>query len=248
MPDAKWLEEIKKYGDKLASPVDLNEYFEKDELYGVQLAVYPCGTLSVPTGELIGCDPLVCLDDRVESYYIKVPTGEYPAELCIVKSHEGDCDRNAAMRVRFNGNRAVRFELALTGSESIEEIAGLEEGEYFGFPVDAGLGCICDRAVQKAYTAFETEQFEKHGSDFNMYDDFMAALFDESYKADPTYQRKGGDRLDLIVPNTEYHIPICNSGFGDGYYPVYWGYDANGEVCQIIMNFIDIELAYGDED
>lgn len=248
MIDAKWLEEIAKHRDKLASPVDLNEYFEKDEVAGVPIAVYPLGTLSVPTGEIIGCDPLVCLDDNVKSYYIKAPVGEFPADLCIVKENDGDCDRNAAMRVRFNENRAVRFELALTGSEPAEEIAGFEEGDYFGFPVDAGLGCFCDRAVQREYTAFEREQREKHGDDFNMYDDFMAGLFAESYKADPKYQRRDGDRLDLTVPNTEHHIPICNSGFGDGYYPVYWGYDEKGEVCQIIMNFIDIELAYGDDD
>lgn len=49
------------------------------------------------------------------------------------------------------------------------------------------------------------------------------------------------------MPGTEWHIPMFQSGFGDGVYPVYWGLDENGEICQLVIQFIDIELAYGDE-
>lgn len=248
MPDEKWLAEVEKYRDKLISPVDLNEYFENKELYGVKTVCYPFGTITLPTGELIGCDPLVFLDDRQDSFYIKAPTGEFPVELCIVEPFNGDCARYAAMRIKYSDKRAVRFELALTGTEDISELAQFEEGDYFGFPVDAGLGCFCDRAAQKAFTAFDEEMYQKHGEDFNFYNDYMAALFAESYKADPRYQRTGGDFLNYTVPGTGYHIPICNSGFGDGMYPVYWGYDEDGNICQTVMQFIDLKLAYTDEE
>ena len=39
--------------------------------------------------------------------------------------------------------------------------------------------------------------------------------------------------------------------FGDGVYPVYLAYDKDGNVCQLIVELIDIELAYsetGEED
>ena len=80
-----------------------------------------------------------------------------------------------------------------------------------------------------------------------LYYDFMEALFKASYENGPKYQREGGDRLDLVIPDTELHIPICNSGFGDGRYPTYWGFDADGEVCEIVVQFIDIKLTYGGE-
>ncbi|GIP31828.1 hypothetical protein J2TS4_10380 [Paenibacillus sp. J2TS4] len=50
------------------------------------------------------------------------------------------------------------------------------------------------------------------------------------------------------IPDTEYHLPIFQSGFGDGSYPVYWGYDETGEICQMVIQFIDIQLAYGEEE
>ena len=45
-----------------------------------------------------------------------------------------------------------------------------------------------------------------------------------------------------------HHIPIFQSGFGDGTYPVYWGIDEGGEICQLVIQFIDIELAYGNDE
>ena len=42
--------------------------------------------------------------------------------------------------------------------------------------------------------------------------------------------------------------PIFASGWGDGYYPVYFGYDAKGEVCAVYVRFIDIEASYREQD
>ena len=39
-----------------------------------------------------------------------------------------------------------------------------------------------------------------------------------------------------------------SSGWGDGYYPVYFGYDAKGEVCGVYVRFIDIEASYREQD
>ena len=39
----------------------------------------------------------------------------------------------------------MKFYEALVGTENIGELG---EDEYFGFNVDAGLGCICDAAVR----------------------------------------------------------------------------------------------------
>ena len=38
------------------------------------------------------------------------------------------------------------------------------------------------------------------------------------------------------------------SGWGDGYYPVYFGYDAKGEVCAVYVRFIDIEASYKEQE
>ena len=37
------------------------------------------------------------------------------------------------------------------------------------------------------------------------------------------------------------------SSWGDGYYPVYFGYDASDEVCAAYVRFIDIEASYREQ-
>ena len=52
------------------------------------------------------------------------------------------------------------------------------------------------------------------------------------------YQRDGGDWINFKIPNSELSIPMIQSGFGDGRYPVYFGYDANGGLCDIVCEYI----------
>ena len=175
---------------------------------------------------------------------MQAPAGSYKTEVCVIKPYDGDCARYAVVRLRFNQNRAVKFYEALIGSEDLENF---EEGEYFGFNVDAGLGCICDAQVNKIITDWR-ENWEKQNPDGEIYNDYFYELFKESYKQNPQYQRDGGDWINWQVPGTDYHVPFFQAGFGDGTYPVYWGFDESGAVCQLIIQFIDIERDYSDED
>ena len=55
------------------------------------------------------------------------------------------------------------------------------------------------------------------------------------------------DWLNWMVPDTDCNLPIFASGWGDGYYPVYFGYDAKGEICAVYVRFIDIETSYREQ-
>ncbi|MFQ9506105.1 MAG: DUF4241 domain-containing protein [Veillonella sp.] len=39
-------------------------------------------------------------------------------------------------------------------------------------------------------------------------------------------------------------MQMIQSGFGDGLYPVYWAFDKDGQICQLIMEYIDCSEAY----
>ena len=52
----------------------------------------------------------------------------------------------------------------------------------------------------------------------------------------------------FIIPDTDLNIPVFASGWGDGDYPCYFGYDEKGELCGFYIHFIDIEREYSDED
>ena len=244
-PTKKWLKKWEKVKDKLQPNSNLVNYFTLKEIAGKEIDVMDIGPCSIPTGEFLVGDPLVYLRDiKQEVYLQKIPTGEFKTEACVVKASDGDCDRYAAIRLKFNDNKIAYYEEAMVGNEEFDNI---QEGDYFGFNVDAGLACICDKKLHKLYCDFD-RKFDKENPDGNIYDDYFAKLFEESYKDNPKYQRDGGDWINWTIPDTNYHLPMFQSGFGDGAYPVYLAYDKDGNVCQLIVELIDIELAYSDEE
>ena len=136
-----WMKKWESVKEKTVCPVDLNTYFEQEEIAGKSLTTINIGSCDLPSGNLLVRDPLVYLPNRNERpYFQNAPAGKYETEICVIKSDDEDCDRYAAVRLRFNEKRAVRFYEALVGNENLET---LEEGDYFGFCVDAGLGCVC---------------------------------------------------------------------------------------------------------
>ena len=83
--------------------------------------------------------------------------------------------------------------------------------------------------------------------DIDPYNDLFCDLLEENAKACPKYQLSHGDWLNWTVPDTDCNLPIFASGWGDGYYPVYFGYDAKGKVCAVYVRFIDIEASYQEQ-
>jgi hypothetical protein len=123
----------------------------------------------------------------------------------------------------------------------------LGEDEYFGFGVDAGMGCVADIQTQAAFKTYWAKRLEED-PDIDPYNDLFCDLLEENAKAHPKYQGDCGDWLNWTVPDTDCNLPIFASGWGDGYYPVYFGYDAKGEVCAVYVRFIDIEASYKEQE
>lgn len=237
-----WLQKYEEVKDVLICPTDLETYFTSDEIAGQPLETMEIGNVSLPSGKIVVRDPLVDLNGNQSPYFIQAPKGDFPVTIAVVKSEDWG-NRYAVVKVEFTKEKPIVYREALVG---IEELEGVTEDDYFGFGVDAGLGCITDKEVLPFVDKFVDE------TDFdNFYDDYFAALFEQSYKDYPKNQRDAGDWINWKVPNTNYHIPMFASGFGDGTYPVYFAYDNNNSICGLYIQFIDIELALsedGDED
>jgi Protein of unknown function (DUF4241) len=237
-----WLRKYEEVKDVLICPTDLETYFTSDEIAGQPLETMEIGNVSLPSGKIVVRDPLVDLNGNQSPYFIQAPKGDFPVTIAVVKS-ENWGDRYAVVKVEFTKEKPIVYREALVG---IEELEGVTEDDYFGFGVDAGLGCITDKEVLPFVDKFVDETNVD-----NFYDDYFAALFEQSYKDHPKNQRDAGDWINWKVPDTNYHIPMFASGFGDGTYPVYFAYDNNDSICGLYIQFIDIELALsedGDED
>ncbi len=58
----------------------------------------------------------------------------------------------------------------------------------------------------------------------------------------PGVQREGGDILMWSNPLDGSKIPMFASSMGDGYYTDYWGIDASGKICELVIIFMNPEL------
>jgi hypothetical protein len=215
-----------------ASLIDYNQFFENKAVDDTPLELLYLGELNISTGQIIACDPLVCLYDTAP-FTKTVQPGKYPVIACIAKT-ENSGDRYAVVKLEFSKDRATQWQMAVTEHQDIKELN--KDDEFFGFPVDAGLGCFCDLEAQRFYKEFDTE-FMQRNPEANIYDDFFAAEFKKNAinQNDP---QDIGDWLNFHLPNRpELNVVMFHSGYGDGIYPCYWGTNEDGKICSLIVDF-----------
>lgn len=232
-PSKEWKTRYDEVKELLTSPVNYAECFEMKEIQGKEIFILDMGDISFPTGDILVRDPLVWLNRDEKAYLQSVPKGRFRIETLVVKLEE-DHYRYALSRVKFRESLPVIYYEALKGDENLDDV---DDDSIFGFNVDAGLATIVDVETRNAYCDFEDKWYAENPGK-NIYDDFFAAIFAKSAEENPLYQRDGGDWINFKIPNSELSIPMIQSGFGDGRYPVYFGYDENGELCDLVVEYI----------
>lgn len=75
--------------------------------------------------------------------------------------------------------------------------------------------------------------------ELRFFDEVVLATWPARYNKIPE-KYPGGDWINLALP-LDYHLITVTSGWGAGYYPLYFGFNAQDEVVEVITLFIDIE-------
>lgn len=199
------------------------------------------GTVDVPSGKVIVADPLCYLSgEHIIAPVLEreIPKGSYPAEVSICRHNEIGI-RMCTARLKIKDTKAVRYEQA----KSEEKTAAFKasDGVMHGFPVDAGMMCFIDADAAKHYAEF-LGKWHTANPGKNHYDDYFQAFFEESDKKLPAYQREGGDFIEWANPDSGERMVMTSSGFGDGFYQSFWGFDDGGEVCELIVPLVDPDL------
>ena len=147
MPTTEWLNKYESIKEKLSCKTDLDTHFTEKVIGNMAVDVLDIGTVHFPTGRIFACDPLVELEDT-PPFIQTIPAGTYPVKICVAPSEQYG-DRYACVKVEVSREKPVRYELAMTGSENLD--LELDEDDYFGFGVDAGMGCVADIQTQAAF-------------------------------------------------------------------------------------------------
>ena len=224
----------KKKNEKKAevlSFTDYNQIFDNKIIEGTPVELLEIGDLFLPSGQIVVCDPLVYPESSPLTRTVK--PGTYPIKIYVAKTKYSG-DRYAIAKLEFSDKKAERWVMALTAEDDINELT--DEADFFGFPVDAGLGGFFDFKAGKEYQKFEADFMKKH-PDGNIYDDFLAEEFKKNAndQGNPTDY---GDWINFQLPDSELNIAMFHSGYGDGNYPSYWGIDKDGEIVSLVIDFL----------
>ncbi len=178
------------------------------------------GDLLLTTGKLVACDPVVF--PEAEHFDLLLPKGSFPVVLSVAML--GNDQRVAFAIIRFRNTAPVAWDiLRVEGEDS----SALKADDYFGYPVDAGIGCFMDAKAGR-----ELQGLMKKNPN---YYEVLSAEMDKTYVHTWSWLNfKLGDGLQNIV--------AFSSGFGDGVYATYAGFDADGEVSVVVTDFGVVEL------
>ena len=174
------------------------------------------GKLNLPTGEIVGTDPLTLYDKK--PFYIKVAPGQYPCAVYL-----NDYGIVALLAVFFNDNVAVKWEMALTSAS--EDLSKLQKGHFYGLGVDAGTASFMDFQTLEVAENIEDDEALFSACDGLEYSNY--ALKEKDF---------GGKKNIPFVENLNFAFCKCD----DGLYPSYFGYDETGNVCCLVMDMLTL--------
>lgn len=173
------------------------------------------GELVVSTGQVVACDPLVFPDTI--PFQALVPPGRYPVLASVASFAKDNEQRIAFVFLQFSTQEPERWELATLAGQDISTLA---EGQFFGYPVDAGTACFMDiDAAAGLRNRFDADR----GYAERLIDDLVAC-----------------DYIDVTLnPFTGANAIMFSSG-GDGFYASYWGYAADDSAACLITDFAQL--------
>lgn len=199
---------------------------------GVQTATISTqniGDLILTSGKIIAWDPLMGPDLR---YYLTKQTiaGNYPVVLSLAEISPFGDFRIAAAKVVFTNEPTVKWAVA-----EINEMKLVPRANH-NYPVDSGTGSFMDYDTAKPITKLSFEDFE---------DKFCKKVISAMEKNEVGKYKAAGWANISVVEKTRANLVAFHSGWGDGSYISYWGYDKNGANTSLLTDF---ELFYTEEN
>ena len=186
-----------------------------------RLRVVDCGTLSLPSGRLAVCDPFAGMR-RGGNPQVSVQPGRYRVRVTLADVSGGGRPNSPLC--------AAYASLTLSNAPGAPSNETRRELLIPGFSVDSGTACFVD------------DEALVHGMPPE--EGWYAGLFENgapgswlARKEDPEHIREGIANVLLPLGLNGWNLVLFPSGWGDGVYPVIGGYDAQGHLVAVHVDF-----------
>ncbi len=173
------------------------------------------GQLYLPSGQVVACDPIHLYD--LKPFVQSIPAGRYPVILSIAEARDTNAQRVAFAMLRVSNETPVRWELATKETKSARQPY---DDEADGYGVDVGLGSLMD--LEAAYL------LGKRMEDDDMYHNIIFESVEENR---PQWANI------VLDPATGLNFAVFETGFGDGFYSSYWGYQDSDRITCLVTDF-----------
>lgn len=183
------------------------------------------GDMELPSGRLSIADPF-SLHDADTPIVLEIPPGRHQVDLAVADTGKRGM-RVALARLRFSENPTVRWSMALKPGQDPSKIT--LANEFFPFAVDAGTGAFLDSGSVAWLQALPFEKKDALDTGLQKRGDSKAQELGMPYQ------------LALIEKIGPGDVAMFSSGWGDGYYGSWVGYDSEDHPTMVIIDFAVID-------
>lgn len=202
---------------------------EDPDFGNITLQHHTLGDLVLTSGNVVACDPFVF--PEAPPFVVQVFPGRYPVIVSVAVFAENNDQRVAYALLKLSEQMPVRWEMATCEGQDISK---LKKNQIFCYPVDAGTGCFMD--------AEAGQRLQQGGDDETDFADRLMEAFDQTYAH--TWSRANI----TIDAGTGANVIAFSSGWGDGCYASYWGYDEDNTIVCLVTDFGVLEHPLFAED
>ena len=193
------------------------------------------GRINLPTGQVVCTDPMYRELAWPQSW--TTSKGQYPVYLYF-GLEPNFAGRVAYAELVFKDEIPEYWEMSLISEKLLAD--SFERKMNGMYPVENGLSCFADFETFRIYEQEIKEFYQLHKSG-NYYNDVLEEHFKENSNIPPS--SRGEDWICYKPAKANGNIVMFSSGYGDGLYPRYVGYDKNGNVVKLVTDFIQLKDA-----
>jgi hypothetical protein len=197
-------------------------YHVDDDGITFVVELHQLGTVVLPTGRVVGCDPLV---PEATPFVDVVAAGKYQMRAWVAVLHRDGSEwqrRIAALQMLVTDEPAATWTMALRATQ---DPTSLDEDEFFGYGVDAGTGTLADQSAIEAMSTWDYEQIEEAFIPAQIPDDPIEAVINK-----------------VVVEDTSANVYVVASGWGDGAYATYVGRTKDDRITSFVTDFRVVPL------
>lgn len=166
------------------------------------------GKIKIESGKIIACDPIVMQDEI--AFTQDFPIGQFPVQLAMAKMSNDE--RVAFSRIVFSDQAVEKWEFALLPGQN--QVPIMDTSAYC-YGVDAGTGIFIDEIANKVFSKKSQSEWE-HA--------FINKAEQNNYTG-------------YIHDFDGHNLATFSTGYGDGCYSTYIGFDNEGKICRLLTDF-----------